>query len=66
MFFEYGVNDFCDLVIELDCMVKVLWDKGLLVMYLCFFDEGYSVSKLENCVIFYCVLVEFLECYLII
>ncbi|WP_245953074.1 S9 family peptidase [Alteromonas aestuariivivens] len=64
MLFQHGVNDPRDPVTESDNMVKVLRDKGIDVTYLRFPDEGHSVSKLENKVIFYRQLAAFLERHL--
>ena len=64
MFFEHGVNDPRDPVAESDEMVKVLREKGLPVTYLRFPDEGHSVSKIQNRIIFYRELATFLEQHL--
>lgn len=64
MFYEHGVNDPRDPVSESDAMVKILREKNIPVTYLRFEDEGHSVSKLANRVIFYRALAEFLEQHL--
>lgn len=64
MFFQHGVNDPRDPVTESDSMVKALRKKNIPVTYLRFNDEGHSISKLENRVIFYRKLAAFLEQHL--
>ncbi|MCC2616438.1 S9 family peptidase [Aestuariibacter halophilus] len=64
MFYQHGVNDPRDPVEESDTMVKSLRAKGIPVTYLRFADEGHSVTKLENRVIFYRELAAFLERHL--
>lgn len=64
MFFQHGVNDPRDPVTESDTMVKALRKKNIPVTYLRFDDEGHSISKLENRVIFYRQLAAFLEQHL--
>lgn len=64
MFFQHGVNDPRDPVTESDMMVKALRKKNIDVTYLRFEDEGHSISKLENRVIFYRKLATFLEQHL--
>ena len=65
MFFEHGVNDPRDPVTESDEMVKVLREKNIPVTYLRFPDEGHSVSKMKNRIIFYRELARFLEQHLV-
>lgn len=64
MFYEHGVNDPRDPVTESDRMVRVLREKRIPVTYLRFPDEGHSVSKLANRVVFYRELAAFLERHL--
>ena len=61
MFFEHGVNDPRDPVTETDIIVKAIRDNGYEVEYLRFPDEGHSVSKMKNRIIFYRRLADFLE-----
>lgn len=64
MFFEHGVNDPRDPVLESDSMVKALRDNGVPVKYLRFSDEGHSISKVSNRILFFRELANFLEKHL--
>jgi len=64
MFFEHGVNDPRDPVLESDSMVKALRKNNVPVKYLRFDDEGHSINKVSNRVFFYRELAVFLEKHL--
>ncbi|WP_260681578.1 S9 family peptidase [Aliiglaciecola sp. M165] len=64
MFFQHGVNDPRDPVTESDTMVQALRDRNIPVTYLRLQDEGHSVRKLTNRVMFYRQLADFLETHL--
>jgi len=61
MFVEHGANDPRDPVTESDRIVQTVRDNGGSVTYLRFPDEGHSIAKQANRVVFYRALVEFLE-----
>ncbi|MDG1750674.1 MAG: S9 family peptidase [Thalassotalea sp.] len=64
MFFQHGVNDPRDPVLESDSMVQALRENNVPVKYMRFADEGHSISKVSNKVLFYRELATFLEKYL--
>jgi len=64
MFFQHGVNDPRDPVLESDSMVQALRENNVPVKYMRFADEGHSIAKVANKVLFYRELARFLENHL--
>jgi len=64
MLFAHGANDPRDPVTESDRMVAALRERSLPVTYLRFPDEGHGVRKLENRVVLYRRVADFLERHL--
>ena len=58
---EHGVNDPRDPVTESDRLVTKIREAGGTVTYLRFPDEGHSISKQANRVVYYRTMAEFLE-----
>lgn len=64
MLFAHGANDPRDPVTESDRMVDSLRERGVPVTYLRFPDEGHGVRKIENRVVLYRRVADFLERHL--
>lgn len=58
---SHGANDPRDPVAESDRIVKAVREAGFPVTYLRFADEGHSIRKLGNRVVFYRAVADFLE-----
>ena len=61
MLVSHGANDPRDPVTESDRIVSAVREAGHPVTYLRFSDEGHSIRKLENRVVFYRAVADFLE-----